>query len=61
MYDPKENPKLWDRRTLERNIRKGLMTRKDVDKYLKSLPDAEEKKVELDPDTDNDGTPVHRK
>ena len=31
--------RLYDIRVLERNIRKGLIARKDVEKYLKSLPD----------------------
>ncbi len=35
----KENERLYDLRILERNIRKGLIARKDVEKYLKSLPD----------------------
>jgi hypothetical protein len=36
----KENDRVYDVRVLERNIRKGLVARKDVDRYLKSLPDA---------------------
>ena len=36
-------PRLFDVRTIERNIRKGLTTRKDYEKYLKTLPDAAEK------------------
>ncbi len=31
-----------DRRVVERNIKKGLVTRKDYDKFLKSLPDCRE-------------------
>ena len=31
--------RLYDIRVLERNVRKGLIARKDVEKYLKSLPD----------------------
>ena len=34
-----EAERAYDIRILERNIRKGLITRKDVEKYLKSLPD----------------------
>jgi hypothetical protein len=34
-----KNPKLFDRRIVERNIKKGLITRKDYEKYLKSLSD----------------------
>lgn len=35
----KSDDKQWDVRTLERKLRKGLLSRKDYDKYLKSLPD----------------------
>ena len=35
----RDEQKLYDVRTLERNFRKGLITRKDYDKYLKALPD----------------------
>jgi hypothetical protein len=34
-----KNARLFDRRVVERNIKKGLVTRKDYDKYLKSLGD----------------------
>ena len=34
-----KNPRLFDRRVVERNIKKGLITRKDYDKHLKSLAD----------------------
>jgi hypothetical protein len=34
-----KNPRLFDRRVVERNIKKGLITRKDYEKHLKSLPD----------------------
>jgi len=34
-----KNPKLFDRRIVERNIKKGLITRKDYEKHLKSLAD----------------------
>jgi hypothetical protein len=37
--------RLFDKRTVERNIKKGLLTRKDYEKYLKSLDDAGEKGV----------------
>ncbi len=33
---------LVDRRTVERNIEKGLLTRKDYDKYLDKLKDVED-------------------
>ena len=35
--------RLFDRRTVERNIKKGLITRKDYDKYLKALSDVADK------------------
>jgi hypothetical protein len=34
-----KNPRLFDRRVVERNIKKGLITRKDYEKHLKSLAD----------------------
>jgi hypothetical protein len=34
-----KNARLFDRRIVERNIKKGLVTRKDYDKYLKALGD----------------------
>jgi hypothetical protein len=34
-----KNARLFDRRVVERNIKKGLTTRKDYEKYLKSLGD----------------------
>jgi hypothetical protein len=34
-----KNPRLFDRRVVERNIKKGLITRKDYEKHLKSLTD----------------------
>jgi hypothetical protein len=42
--DPK-TARLYDKRTVERNIKKGLVSRKDYEKYLKSLDDAAEKGV----------------
>lgn len=35
--------RLFDVRTIERNIKKGLITRKDYEKHLKALNDATEK------------------
>jgi hypothetical protein len=37
--DEVKNPRLFDRRVVERNIKKGLITRKDYEKHLKSLSD----------------------
>ena len=44
--DPKIDPKstrLFDKRTVDRNIKKGLVTRKDYDKHLKTLEDVASK------------------
>ena len=43
-HGPK-NSRLYDRRTVERNIKKGLITRKDYEKHLKSLEDVADKGV----------------
>jgi hypothetical protein len=40
-----KNLRLYDRRTIERNIKKGLITRKDYEKFLKALNDAGDKGV----------------
>lgn len=47
-----KNLRLYDRRTIERNIKKGLITRKDYEKFLKALDDAKDKGVigEEEPD-----------
>ena len=42
--DPKTS-RLYDRRTVERNIKKGLLTRKDYEKHLKTLDDVGDKGV----------------
>ncbi|HLK90058.1 MAG TPA: hypothetical protein VKZ18_09190 [Polyangia bacterium] len=42
--DPK-TARLYDKRTVDRNIKKGLLTRKDFDKHLKSLEDVAGKGV----------------
>lgn len=36
------HPLLIDKRIVERNIHKGLISRKDFDKYLSELPDSGE-------------------
>jgi hypothetical protein len=38
-----KNTRLFDVRAVERNIRKGLITRKDYEKHLKTLPDVTDK------------------
>jgi hypothetical protein len=45
--------RLFDVRTLERNIKKGLTTRKDYEKYLKGLADSAEKVAATDEHSDD--------
>ena len=35
-----KDARLFDLRTVERNIKRGVITRKDYERFLKSLPDA---------------------
>jgi len=42
--DPRTS-RLYDRRTVERNIKKGVVSRKDYEKHLKSLDDVADKGV----------------
>jgi hypothetical protein len=55
-----KNDRLFDKRTVERSIKKGLLTRKDYDKHLKSLDDVAPKGVfggpadDVDDDDDDD-------
>ena len=61
-----KNPRLFDRRVVERNIKKGLITRKDYEKHLKSLTDmagniaSDDERIDEDPeildDEDEDET-----
>lgn len=37
------DPVLFDRRIVERNIKRGIITRKDYEKFLKSLADSADK------------------
>lgn len=41
--EDEKHARLFDVRTVERNIKKGLATRKDYERYLKDLEDAREK------------------
>jgi hypothetical protein len=43
--ETKDQPdsRLFDLRNVERNIKRGLITRKDYDKHLKALNDAKDK------------------
>jgi len=38
-----KDPRLFDTRIAERNIKRGLITRKEYERFLKSLADAVEK------------------
>jgi hypothetical protein len=52
-----KNDRLFDKRTVDRSIKKGLLTRKDYEKHLKSLEDVAAKGVlggSNDPDDDDD-------
>jgi hypothetical protein len=53
-----QEPRFWDVRTLDRRVRKGQITRKDVDKHLKALPDVTDKgemqRLESGPSPDDD-------
>jgi hypothetical protein len=40
-----KNDRLLDKRTVDRNIKKGLLSRKDYEKHLKSLEDVANKGV----------------
>jgi len=54
--DPKTS-RLFDRRTVERNIKKGLVSRKDYEKHLKALDDVADKGVYGGTDTDEPDEP----
>ena len=47
-----KNSRLYDRRTVERSIKKGLLSRKDYEKHLKALDDVADKGVYGGTDTD---------
>jgi hypothetical protein len=42
--------RLFDVRTVERNIKRGLITRKEYERFLKSLSDAAGKVVVAEPE-----------
>ena len=55
-----KNDRLYDKRTVDRSIKKGLLTRKDYEKHLKALEDVAGKGVfggpaedDLDDDEDD--------
>jgi hypothetical protein len=43
----RDDPRFWDVRTLERRLRKGQISKKDIEKHVKSLPDVEDKKAAI--------------
>lgn len=43
-----KDARLFDTRTVERNIKRGLITRKEYERFLKSLQDATEKVAPAD-------------
>ena len=58
----RDEQKLYDVRTLERNLRKGVINKKDYEKFLKALPDRAENIATTavvdddDDDRESDGT-----
>jgi hypothetical protein len=40
-----KNDRLYDKRTVDRSIKKGLLTRKDYEKHVKTLDDVADKGV----------------
>jgi hypothetical protein len=39
----REDPRFWDVRTVDRRVRRGQITRKEYEKYVKSLDDVTNK------------------
>jgi hypothetical protein len=39
----REDPRFWDIRTLERRVRKGVVSKKDIEKHVKSLDDSKDR------------------
>jgi hypothetical protein len=46
-----KDARLFDLRTVERNIKRGLITRKEYERFLKSLEDASAKVALAEPET----------
>lgn len=42
-----DDSRLFDARNVERNIQRGVITRKDYEKHLKSLPDVASKATHM--------------
>jgi hypothetical protein len=41
--EKQDDVRTYDLRTLERNFKRGILSRKEYEKHLKSLPDAKDK------------------
>ncbi len=52
------SPALFDRRIVERNIKRGLTTRKDYERFLKSLADAADKVRSPDEEPSPEASPA---
>ena len=56
----RDDQRFWDVRTIDRRVRRGFITRKEIDKHLKGLPDVGDKSeklglaAELDDDADEE-------
>jgi hypothetical protein len=48
----KEDPRFWDVRTLERRVRKGQITNKDIEKHQKGLEDSAHRVAPREEDED---------
>src|SRR6185503_15959522 len=46
----RDEARLFDVRTLERNLRKGLISKKDLERHMKGLPDAADKATACNPE-----------
>lgn len=43
----REDQRYWDVRTIERRVRRGFITRKEITKHVNSLPDVANKSEKL--------------
>ena len=43
----RDDQRFWDVRTIERRVRRGFISRKEIDKHLKALPDVGNKSEKL--------------
>lgn len=46
--DQQRTTRLYDKRVIQRHIKKGLTTTKDYEKHLKALPDTADKVAPMD-------------